>query len=169
MRGVKASGAARAKLEDFVAITPNTISFEKQPVLKEKFIELFSLSTGSNNASERIAEFLCCLPKAVVPEGITYENVFRVAIVQFMDRFNFDLGGVKLSCVHFVEPDGKIYPFDVCLHPLGANHNVEVYYAESLAISRDHPNAPSRPTMPMPKPLSSTSGKHRHATAVSGK
>ncbi|MEQ1868193.1 MAG: radical SAM protein, partial [Micropepsaceae bacterium] len=30
----------------------------------------------------------------------------------FMDRFNFDLGGVKRSCVHFVEPDGKIYPFD---------------------------------------------------------
>jgi uncharacterized radical SAM superfamily Fe-S cluster-containing enzyme len=29
-----------------------------------------------------------------------------------MDRFNFDLGGVKRSCVHFVEPDGKIYPFD---------------------------------------------------------
>ena len=50
--------------EDFVAITPNTISFEKQPVLREKFIELFSLSSGANNASQRLAEFLCCLPKA---------------------------------------------------------------------------------------------------------
>jgi uncharacterized radical SAM superfamily Fe-S cluster-containing enzyme len=75
--------------EDFVAITPNTISFEKQPVLREKFIELFSLSSGANNASQRLAEFLCCLPKAEVPEGLGYENVFRVAIVQFMDRFNF--------------------------------------------------------------------------------
>jgi uncharacterized radical SAM superfamily Fe-S cluster-containing enzyme len=98
--------------EEFVAITPNTISFEKQPVLKDKFIELFSLSSGANNTAQRVAEFLCCLPKAVVPEGITYENVFRVAIVQFMDRFNFCVGGVKRSCIHFVTPNGQIIPFD---------------------------------------------------------
>jgi uncharacterized radical SAM superfamily Fe-S cluster-containing enzyme len=98
--------------EDFVAITPNTISFEKQPVLREKFIELFSLSSGANNASQRLAEFLCCLPKAEVPDGLSYENVFRVAIVQFMDRFNFCVGGVKRSCIHFVTPNGQIIPFD---------------------------------------------------------
>lgn len=98
--------------EEFVAITPNTINFEKQPLLKEKFMELFSLSSGPNNASERIAEFLCCLPRANVPASIGYDNVFRVAIVQFMDRFNFDLGGVKRSCIHFVTPNGQIIPFD---------------------------------------------------------
>jgi hypothetical protein len=98
--------------EEFVAITPNTISFEKQLVLKEKFIELFSLSSGANNAPARLAEFLCCLPKAEVPAGLTYENVFRVTIVQFMDRFNFCLGGVKRSCIHFVTPNGQIIPFD---------------------------------------------------------
>jgi uncharacterized radical SAM superfamily Fe-S cluster-containing enzyme len=98
--------------EEFVAITPNTISFEKQPVLKEKFIELFSLSSGANNAPARLAEFLCCLPKAEVPAGLTYENVFRVTIVQFMDRFDFCLGGVKRSCIHFVTPNGQIIPFD---------------------------------------------------------
>jgi len=46
-----------------------------------------------------------------VPQDIGYEHTFRVVIVQFLDRFNFDLGSVKRSCVHFVEPDGKIYPF----------------------------------------------------------
>ncbi len=98
--------------EDFVAVTPNTINFEKQPALKEKFIELFSLSSGPNNASERLAEFLCCLPKVQAPASLTYENVFRVAIVQFMDRFNFCVGGVKRSCIHFVTPAGQIIPFD---------------------------------------------------------
>jgi uncharacterized radical SAM superfamily Fe-S cluster-containing enzyme len=98
--------------EEFVAMTPNTISFEKHPVLREKFIELFSLSSGANNASERLTEFLCCLPKVTVPAGLTYENVFRIAIVQFMDRFNFCLGGVKRSCIHFVTPNGQIIPFD---------------------------------------------------------
>jgi uncharacterized radical SAM superfamily Fe-S cluster-containing enzyme len=98
--------------EEFVAVTPNTINFEKQPVLKEKFVELFSLSSGPNNAGERLAQFLCCLPKVQAPASLTYENVFRVAIVQFMDRFNFCVGGVKRSCIHFVTPAGQIIPFD---------------------------------------------------------
>ena len=29
-----------------------------------------------------------------------------------MDRFNFCLGGVKRSCIHFVTPNGQIIPFD---------------------------------------------------------
>jgi len=98
--------------EEFVAVTPNAITFEKQPILKEKFIELFSLSSGANNAGERLTEFLCCLPKVQAPANLTYENVFRVAIVQFMDRFNFCIGGVKRSCIHFVTPAGQIIPFD---------------------------------------------------------
>ena len=46
------------------------------------------------------------------PPGLSYENVFRVAIVQFMDRFNFCVGGVKHSCIHFVTLPGQIIPFD---------------------------------------------------------
>jgi 7,8-dihydro-6-hydroxymethylpterin dimethyltransferase len=98
--------------EELVALTPNTISFEKQPILKDKFIDLFSLSSGPNNASERLHEFLCCLPKVQAPASLSYENVFRVAIVQFMDRYNFCVGGVKRSCIHFVTPNGQIIPFD---------------------------------------------------------
>ena len=48
---------------------------------------------------------LCCLPEAPVPEGIGYENLFRIAIVEFMDAHNFCLGRVKRSCAHFVTPD----------------------------------------------------------------
>jgi hypothetical protein len=47
-----------------------------------------------------------------VPEGISYENVFRVLIVQFLDPFNFDVRSVKRSCIHIVHPDGRIIPFD---------------------------------------------------------
>ncbi len=54
---------------------------------------------------------LCCLPKIEAPE-LTYENVFRIVIMSFMDRDDFCLSSVKRSCVHFVEPDGKIYPFE---------------------------------------------------------
>lgn len=46
------------------------------------------------------------------PRGLAYENAFRVTIVQFLDRFNFCVGNVKRSCIHFVTPEGQIIPFD---------------------------------------------------------
>jgi uncharacterized radical SAM superfamily Fe-S cluster-containing enzyme len=54
---------------------------------------------------------LCCLPRIDAPE-LTYENVFRIVIMSFMDAYDFCIASVKRSCVHFVTPDGKIYPFD---------------------------------------------------------
>jgi hypothetical protein len=98
--------------EQLVAIMPNTISLEKHPVLREKFIELFSLSSGPLNTGQRLTEFLCCLPAFEAPADLGYENVFRVTIVQFLDRFNFCVGNVKRSCIHFVTPQGQIIPFD---------------------------------------------------------
>ncbi|HEU4969439.1 hypothetical protein [Sphingomonas sp.] len=47
-----------------------------------------------------------------MPEQLSYAHSFRVVILQFLDRFNFDLGTVKRSCVHFVTPEGKLIPFD---------------------------------------------------------
>jgi hypothetical protein len=91
---------------------PNTINVEKHPALHQKFIELFSLSSGPLNTGQRVAEFLCCLPTFEAPANLGYENVFRVTIVQFLDRFNFCVGNVKRSCIHFVTPKGEIIPFD---------------------------------------------------------
>ena len=39
-------------------------------------------------------------------------NLFRIAIVEFLDPHNFCLSRVKRSCVHFVTAEGKIVPFD---------------------------------------------------------
>ncbi len=47
-----------------------------------------------------------------MPKELSYANSFRVVILQFLDRYNFDLGTVKRSCVHFLTPDGQIIPFD---------------------------------------------------------
>ena len=91
---------------------PNTISYEAYPQLRDGIMNLLSLSTAQANTSEKLASLLCCLPHAMVPEDLSYANSFRVVILQFLDRYNFDLGTVKRSCVHFVQPDGKIIPFD---------------------------------------------------------
>lgn len=98
--------------ELFVAAVPNTVSFEAYPELQRRVFELLSLSTAQADTSERLANLLCCLPSTAVPASLAYEDTFRVVISQFLDRFNFDLGTVKRSCVHFVEPNGRIIPFD---------------------------------------------------------
>ncbi len=98
--------------ELFVAAAPNTVTFEAYPELQRKVFDLLSLSTAQADTSDKLAALLCCLPEAVVPENLAYEHTFRVVISQFLDRYNFDLGTVKRSCIHFVEPNGRIIPFD---------------------------------------------------------
>jgi len=95
--------------------------------------DLLSLSTAQADTSDKLAAVLCCLPEAAVPQDLSYENTFRVVISQFLDRYNFDLGTVKRSCVHFVQPDGRIIPFDTwnTFYRPGAEG------ADALRIARD--------------------------------
>lgn len=91
---------------------PNTISYEAYPALRQAMLDLLSLATTQCNTEEKLAGVLCCLPQAMVPGDLGYANSFRVVILQFLDRYNFDLATVKRSCVHFVTPEGQIIPFD---------------------------------------------------------
>ena len=59
-----------------------------------------------------MGDLLCCLPQVEIPAGLSYENIFRVVVVNFMDRFNFCVANVKRSCVHFVTPEGQLIPFE---------------------------------------------------------
>jgi uncharacterized radical SAM superfamily Fe-S cluster-containing enzyme len=97
---------------DLIINGPNTISYEAYPELQKAVTDLLSLATSQANTEEKLAGLLCCLPQAFVPETLGYANSFRVVILQFLDRYNFDLATVKRSCVHFVTPDRQIIPFD---------------------------------------------------------
>lgn len=90
----------------------NTITFEKSAGLKAAFLKLFSLDACSEQTTENLETLLCCLPRIQSNGGLTYDNVFRIVIMSFMDKYDFDIASVKRSCTHFVEPNGKIYPFD---------------------------------------------------------
>jgi uncharacterized radical SAM superfamily Fe-S cluster-containing enzyme len=46
--------------------------------------------------------------------------------VQFLDRFNFCLAGVKRSCIHFITPEARIIPFD----------NYNLFYRDGLPARR---------------------------------
>lgn len=91
---------------------PNAVTFEKYPDLKQRIFDFFSLSTNDKNSANRLEALLCCLPTIETPDTIGYENLFRVAISEFLDPYNFSLSRVKRSCVHFVTQDQGIIPFD---------------------------------------------------------
>jgi hypothetical protein len=88
------------------------VTFESHPQMRARLIELLSLSCAGQRSAGALHEILCCLPLVELPDALGYDEVFRVTVVSFLDRFNFCLAGVKRSCIHFVTPGGRIMPFD---------------------------------------------------------
>jgi 7,8-dihydro-6-hydroxymethylpterin dimethyltransferase len=98
--------------QSYVEMMPNSVLYEQNSELKSRIFDLFSTSHSPMSSAASLKQLLCCLPMLPVPEGISYENIFRILIVQFLDPFNFDVRSVKRSCIHIVHPDGWIIPFD---------------------------------------------------------
>src|SRR5690348_16651452 len=91
----------------------NTIVYEKETGLREHLFKLFATNHSPASQAKTLRELLCCLPKVLAPEGLSYNNLFRVLIVQFIDAEAFDVRSVKKSCIHIAHPDGKrLIPFD---------------------------------------------------------
>jgi hypothetical protein len=89
----------------------STIVFERDPQLKDLAFKLYSTALSPEDQANCLSDLLCCLPQIAAPT-LTYENVFRVLIVQLMDRHNLDLRTLKKSCIHFAQPDGRLIPFE---------------------------------------------------------
>jgi len=90
----------------------NSIVYEQNAGIRDALMSLFSTSSTPESSSQTMKQLLCCLPHAAVPQGINYDNLFRIFIMQFLDPYNFDVRSVKRACVHIVHPDGRIIPFD---------------------------------------------------------
>ena len=89
----------------------NTIVYEQDHELHGKMLELFSTGNSVEKASENLQSIMCCLPEIDAP-GLGYQDLFRVIIMQFVDAYNFDVRSIKKSCVHIVDKDYKIIPFE---------------------------------------------------------
>ena len=90
----------------------NTIVFEQDPVLKDAVFRLFATNHSPESQALRLSSLLCCLPNVAAPPTVGYDSVFRVLIMAFMDATAFDVRAMKKSCVHIVQPDGRIVPFE---------------------------------------------------------
>lgn len=96
---------------DLLDNSKNTIVYEQDERLHGKMIELFSTGNSVECAEENLQSIMCCLPMIDAPE-LGYDNLFRVIIMQFIDAYNFDVRAIKKSCVHIVNKDYKIIPFE---------------------------------------------------------
>lgn len=91
---------------------PNSVTFERYPEFRRRVFDFFSLTTVEEAVGSRLESLFCCFPDFESPGPVGYGDLFRVAISEFLDPHNFCISRVKRSCVHFVDPGGKIIPFD---------------------------------------------------------
>lgn len=89
----------------------NTIVYEQDEALHSRMVSLFSTGNSVEGATEHLQSLLCCLPQVSAP-SLGYDNLFRIIIMQFIDAHNFDVRAIKKSCVHIVDKDCRIIPFE---------------------------------------------------------
>ena len=89
----------------------NTIVYEQDTRLREHLVSIFSTGISVDRVEHNLNQLLCCLPQVHAP-GLTYENLFRIIIMRFIDAYDFDVRAIKKSCVHIVSRDGRIIPFE---------------------------------------------------------
>ena len=97
--------------KDLLDNSKNTIIYEQDAQLHGRMLELFSTGNSVEGARDKLHSVLCCLPQIDAPL-LSYNNLFRVIIMQFIDAYNFDVRSIKKSCVHIVNKDNKIIPFE---------------------------------------------------------
>lgn len=90
----------------------NTIVYEQDEKIREGVFKLFATNHSPRSGAGTLRDLLCCLPRLAAPPELSYENIFRVLIVQFIDAYSFDVRSVKKTCIHIVHPDGRLIPFD---------------------------------------------------------
>ena len=108
----------------------NTIIYEQDPAVRDHIFKLFSTNHSPEGQANSLRELLCCMPKVLAPQNLSYQNLFRVLIVQFIDAQSFDLRSIKKTCVHIAHPDGKrLIPFDT----------YNMFYRDNLEETRLNP------------------------------
>ena len=128
----------------------NTILYEQEPAVRDGIFKLFATNHSPTSQAGTLRELLCCLPKVWLPDEtttqyvgtagpgcaaeqssapISYNNIFRVIIMQFLDAHDFDVRSVKKTCVHIVHPDGRLIPFDT----------FNLFYRDNLEKTRLEP------------------------------
>jgi hypothetical protein len=128
----------------------NTIVYEEEPGIRDCLFKLFATNHSPASGVASLRELLCCLPTVSAPAHLTYKNMFRVLIVQFLDAHAFDVRSVKKTCIHIVHPDGRLIPFDT----------YNLFYRDDLERTRLTPLRVSAAGSPTPISLLPSGARH---------
>ncbi len=120
INGAKDGGAANtiiyeqdAGVRAHLARHPEVLVKAVANPVKEGLFKLFSTNHSPQSQAATLRELLCCLPQVLQPKDLTYQNLFRVLIVQFIDADSFDLRSIRKTCIHIAHPDAeRLIPFD---------------------------------------------------------
>ena len=97
---------------------------------KEGLFKLFSTHHSPQSQASTLRDLLCCIPQLLAPRNLTYNNLFRVLIVQFIDADAFDLRSIRKTCIHIAHPDAqRLIPFDT----------FNLFYRDDLEQTRLNP------------------------------
>jgi uncharacterized radical SAM superfamily Fe-S cluster-containing enzyme len=107
----------------------NTILYEQDQNVRDGVFKLFATNHSPESGAQSLRDLLCCLPRIAASPNLTYKNIFRVLIVQFIDAHSFDVRSVKKMCIHIVHPDGRLIPFDT----------YNLFYRDALEKTRLEP------------------------------
>ena len=107
----------------------NTIVYEEDDAVRNGVFRLFATNHSPQSGAGSLRDLLCCLPRLAAPPELSYKNIFRVLIVQFLDAYSFDVRSVKKTCIHMVHPDGRLIPFDT----------YNLFYRDQLEVERLFP------------------------------
>ncbi len=106
----------KADVRKYVSLLPNTLAFYAQDVLKNAAGAALS-GEGGCDCLRFVKDFVPLAglgAKALVARnkpGFATENVFRISVASFLDRYNFEMKAMKKECVHVLTPDGRRVPF----------------------------------------------------------
>lgn len=108
--------------------------------VKEGLFKLLSTNHSPQSQATTLRDLLCCLPQVLGPQDLSYQNLFRVLIVQFIDADSFDLRSIRKTCIHIAHPDAEhLIPFDT----------YNLFYRDELEQTRLIPLRRERDPLPV--------------------
>jgi hypothetical protein len=106
-------------LKPYLEQFSNTIFIDPRPIYKEAIRGLWSAGSSFSSA-KTLYDFACVCGLPIKKDfyskqgraKIADENAFRIILIQFQDKYNWDMKVAKKCCIGFAQPDGKVIPFD---------------------------------------------------------
>jgi uncharacterized radical SAM superfamily Fe-S cluster-containing enzyme len=104
------------KVQNYLSLIDNTFAFDAEKILQDKRFGIKNIKI-CKCFSSMIGSLGSLIPDDYFSmsdnEQIEYwnNNMFRISITSFLDKYNFDLKSAKKECVHFIIPELKRIPF----------------------------------------------------------